>query len=120
MKLDYSIGYSGAGFLNLKIRENASISGYLPNISGWLSSDVEGSGEDYLPQIKKVLEGEVEEEEFWGNAYKVVIHKDYTTISYDFEYCNPKMVPCTLPTEMLYEIIEIWIKACEEHRSKQN
>ena len=107
--------------MNLQIRENDSISGYLPNISGWLSSDVQNMGESYfLPIFNKVLNEISEEEIIAGNAYETIIHKDYTTISYDFEYCNPKMVPCTLPTEMLYEILKIWIKAYEEHRNKQN
>ena len=118
MELEYSIKCSGAGFLDIEIKPNKSITGYLPNISGWLSSDVQNLAGYLLPKIKQILDGEIKEENFDGNAYEAIVSKEYTTISYIFEYCNPKMVPCTLPTEMLYEILKVWTKAYEEHRAK--
>ena len=120
MDFKYYIEEIGVGSINFMMEPNEQTVGYIHNVGGWLRCDVQGCGEDYLPKVKKVLEGEVEEEEFWGNAYKVVVHKDLTKISYDYEEDNPKMVHCTLPTEMLYEILEIWIKAYEEHQNKQN
>lgn len=120
MKFDYYIGCNEAGFLDFEVKDNEYITGYLPNISGWLSSDVQNLADYLLPKIKQILDGEISEDTFDGNAYEIVVRKDYTIISYIFEYCNPKMVPCTLPTEILYEILQIWKKAYEEHRNKQN
>ncbi len=120
MDFEYEFEEIG-GILEINIKECENITGYVHNIGGWLSSDVQGCGEDYLPRIKEILNSDnpYEEELFWGNAYKALVHKDYTTISYDFEEDNPEMVPCILPTKMLCEILEIWIKAKEEHRAKK-
>ncbi len=119
MTFEYRIG-EFAGNLELEIKPNERITGFLRNIDGWLVCDVQCFGEDYLTKIRTILNSEDpnSEELFWGNAYKAHVRKDFTTISYDFEYCNPKMVPCTLPTEMLCEILEIWIKAKAEHNAK--
>ena len=119
MNLNYHFEFVGRS-LRIFIEPNPEIKGYIHNIRGWLSSDVQSCGKDYLPKVKKVLEGEVNEEVFWGNAYKVIVHKENTKISYDYEEDNPEMIPCTLPTQMLYEILEIWIKACDEEREKEN
>ena len=120
MKFDYYIGRNEAGFLDFEVKDNEYITGYLPNIGGWLSSDVQNLAGYLLPKIKKILDGEIKEDTFDGNAYEAFVRCDYTTISYVFEYCNPKMVPCTLPTEMLYEILQIWEKAYEEYRAKES
>ena len=119
MNFRYHIENIG-GYIDLIVEPNEMTSGYINNVGGWLLCDVQGCGEDYLPKVKSVLEGEVEEEIFWGNAYKAVVHKDYTKISYDYEEDNPEMVLCTLPTEMLYEILKIWAKAREEHYKDKN
>lgn len=119
MKLKYHIENIG-GSIDLVVEPNEMTTGYIDNVGGWLLCDVQGCGEDYLPKVKNILDGKVEEEVFWGNAYKAIVRKDYTKISYDYEEDNPKMVPCTLPTEMLYEILQIWTKACEEQRAKEN
>ncbi len=118
MTFEYEIAIKN-GFLDMEIKPNEKVTGYIGNISGWLESDAECFSEEYLTKIKEVLQSNGEKEELlWGNAYKALIRKDTTTISYDFEDGNPEMVPCTLPTEMLCEILEIWIKAYEEHREK--
>ena len=115
MEFEYNLKLSKSGFLHIEIKPNGNMTGYIPNISGWLSSDVQNMGKTYfLPIFEKVIGGVSEEEVIAGNAYEAVIRKDYTTISYNFEYCNSKMVPCTLPTQMLYEILEIWIKAYDD------
>lgn len=119
MKFKYHIEKVGKS-IDLVVEPNEMTSGYINNVGGWLFCDVHSHAKEYIPQVKNVLEGKVEEEVFWGNAYKAVVRKDFTKISYDYEEDNPEMVPCTLPTEMLYEILEIWIKAYEEHRAKEN
>lgn len=114
MEIKYHFEYIEKS-IEFVLEPNDEVSGYIHNIGGWLHSDVQCWGEDYISKIKNVLEGKVEEEFFWGNAYKTLVHKDYTKITYSYEEDNPKMVPCTLPTEMLYEILQIWTKAREEH-----
>ncbi len=118
MTFEYELIYE-QGFLDIEIKPNGNISGYLGNIGGWLDCDVASTGWRDLAKIKEFLLNPNEEEIMLGsNAYTVLVHKETTTISYDFEEENPEMVPCTLPTEMLCEILEIWIKAYEEHREK--
>ncbi len=120
MNFNYNFEEIG-GFLEINIEKCENITGYVHNIGGWLLSDVQCFGSRYLSRIQEILNSDNpdEEELFWGNAYKALVHKDYTTISYDFEEDNPEMVPCTLPTKMLCEILEIWIKAKEEHIAKK-
>ena len=103
--------------MHLKIEKNEHITGYVGNIAGWLEADVQCSGRRYLSKIKKILKSSIlfKEEIFSGNAYEAHVKRDYTTISYDFEEEWPEMVPCTLPTQILYEILELWINACDEH-----
>ena len=105
------------GFIHLKIEKNEHITGYVGNIAGWLEVDVQSSGRRYLSKIKKILKSSTpfNEEIFSGNAYEACIRRDYTTISYDFEEEWPEMVPCTLPTQTLCEILELWINVCDEH-----
>ena len=119
MEFKYHIENIG-GSIDLIVEQNEMTSGYINNVGGWLFCDVRGHAKEYLPQIKSVIEGLTEEQIYWGNAYKAVVHKDFTKISYDYEEDNPEMVPCTLPTEMLYEILKIWIKACEEQDKDEN
>ncbi len=118
MELQYSFVEVGGGII-FRLEPNEKVIGYHHNIGGWLSCDVASTGWRDLAKVKEFLTNPNEEEVMLGsNAYTVLVHKDTTTISYDFEEENPEMVPCTLPTEMLCEILEIWIKAYEEHREK--
>ncbi len=118
MKFEYWFN-DNEPYFTMEIKPNENIKGCILNISDWLSSDVPCFDTKCLSRMKEILRSDIQEEEvFWGNAYRVVIHKDFTTISYNFEYANPKRIPCTLPTEMLCEILEIWIKAEAEHRAK--
>lgn len=118
MTFEYEV-LDNQGYMEFIVKPNEHITGFVPNISGWLESDVQGSGENYLPRIREIIFGsDYDEELFWGNAYKALVRKDTTTISYDFEDGNPEMVPCTLPTQMLYEILEVWIKVRKEYREK--
>lgn len=103
--------------MHLEMEKNEHITGYAGNIAGWLECDVQCLGRRYISKIKKILKGpdSFKEEIFSGNAYEAHVKKDYTTISYDFEEDWPEMAPCTLPTKMLYDVLEIWVKACDEH-----
>ena len=103
----------------MEIEPNEKIDGFIHHISGWLSGDVTSTGWRDLKKVKEFLKNPNEREIILGsNSYTVFVRKNTTTISYDYEYCNPEMVPCTLPTEMLCEILEIWIQAEKEHREK--
>ena len=118
MKFEYELVHEN-GFLDIEIKPHKNILGYLGNIGGWLDCDVGCTGWRDLAKVREFLANpDVDEIMLGSNAYTVIVHKDTTTISYDYEYCNPEMVPCTLPTEMLCEILEIWIQAEKEHREK--
>lgn len=124
MDFKYKIVYLGK-YPKLQVEPNEKITGYIHNIAGWLDSDVQSFGESfYLPRIKEILYGDnPDDEEFWwGNAYKATIRRDYSTIVDCFEEVRPDFVPCTLPTEMLLEILKIWIdvkKEFDEKRKKE-
>ena len=62
--------------------------------------------------LLKKLKGAVDSDYWSGNANTATFHKDVTVIECQFEECNDN--PCTLPTTMLREIVEIWIKECEK------
>ena len=119
MEFEYSFIDKEPYFI-MEIAPNENIKGCIGNISNWLSSDVQCFGKRYLARVKEILESSDlnEKEIFWGNAFETLVCKEVTTIKYTYEEENPHMVPCTLPTEMLCEILEVWIKAYEEHREK--
>lgn len=111
MKIQYSVGEIG-GFLDFEVKPCEQITGFIRNIDGWMESDIQ-SGTNYrlylndlkrmskIKDFSKVLEYE-------GNAYKIRISNDRTTISYIYEDSNPSMIPCTLPTKMLIRILKTW------------
>ena len=105
----------------MKIEPNSKMIGYVGNINGWFNCDVGSQGEKNLKAIKEYLKHPTEEYLLLGsNAYEVHVKKDFTTISYDYEYCNPQMVPCTLPTKMLCKLLKAWTKAEKKRRKKYN
>ena len=110
MKVKYNLEYD-RGFVLIKIEPNSQITGFLPNVEGWLECDVGSQGEKNLMAIKEYLKHPTEEYLLLGsNAYEVHVKKDYTTVSYDYEYANPEMVPCTIPTQMVCELLQAWTK----------
>lgn len=120
MDFEYELGKIG-GYLSFKIKPNSKIVGSTRNIDGWLESDVQCFGERYLSKIKTMLENEDanEEEVFSDNTYETRVKKDYTTISRDIGEEWPEMAPCTLPTSMLCEILQVWIKLVKDYSERQ-
>ncbi len=117
MEFKYYFEEIAPGIETFEIEPNEYLEGFVPHIGGWLTADVQCfAEEDYIPRVKEILESSnpAEEEEFVKNAYKTLVRKDYTTITYIFEEDNPHMVPCTLPTQMLLEILEVWANAVNE------
>ena len=107
--------------LSIRIEPNSQITGYLPNVAGWLECDVGSDGENNLTAIKEYLKHPTEEYLLLGaNAYETHVRRDYTIVSYDYEYANPGMVPCIIPTEMICELLKAWTKANKQHRKKYN
>lgn len=110
MKVKYHFEYVQK-ILFMRIEPNSQITGYLPNVAGWFHCDVGSQGEENLMAIKEYLKHPTDEYLLLGsNAYEVHVKKDYTTVSYDYEYANPEMVPCTIPTQMVCELLQAWTK----------
>ncbi len=107
--------------LSIRIEPNSQITGFLPNVEGWLECDVGSQGEKNLTAIKEYLKHPTEEYLLLGsNAYETHVRRDYTIVSYDYEYCNPTMIPCTIPTKMVCELLKAWTRADKQHRKKYN
>ena len=97
--------------LSIRIEPNSQITGFLPNVEGWLECDVGSDGENNLTAIKEYLKHPPEEYLLLGaNAYETHVRRDYTIVSYDYEYANPEMVPCIIPTKMVCELLKAWTK----------
>ncbi len=110
MKVKYHFEYVQK-ILFIRIEPNSQITGFLPNVEGWLQCDVGSLGEEELATVKKYLKHPTEEYLLLGsNAYEVHMKEDYTTVSYDYEYANPEMVPCIIPTKMVCELLKAWTK----------
>lgn len=108
--------------IDMDVDENEGIVGYLPYIGGWLSSDVQSGGEYELKEFEKLLaSGTIPEEgDPWrGNAYELDFGQEYSTISSLFDDDDPNRLSVTLPTDMLMEILKIWIKVCREDKMYQ-
>ena len=116
MKIKYHFEYEKQ-YMSIKVEPNSQITGFLPNVEGWLECDVGSQGEKNLTAIKEYLKHPTEEPLLLGsNAYEVHVKKDYTIVSYDYEYCNPTMIPCTIPTKMVCELLRAWTRADKQHR----
>ena len=120
MDFEYELGKIG-GYLSFKIKPNSKIVGSTRNIEGWLESDVQCFGERYLSKIKTIIENADtnKQEVFSDNTYEARVKKDYTTISRDIGEEWPEMAPCTLPTSMLCEILQVWIKLVKDYSERQ-
>ena len=102
----------------MNIKDNHQIIGDKEAISAWLMDDVR----DYIPilgYIDAVLKGEKEEELIWGNGYKAFVKPDITEIHFNYEEEDPSMKPCSLPTTMLREIVEIWFREYKKFKEQQ-
>lgn len=93
--------------------EVEEVEGDRATLTEWLDSDVQGS-EYTLKILKKVLSGECKEDEFGGNAFEVHVEKDFTKISCAFGEQVPNIKPCIVPTELLYEIVKVWLSEREK------
>ena len=112
MQIEYKIRTVGCSFA-MDIMPNSLISGEVELIGAWLYDDVQNDGKKFLPEIDKVLAGEIEVYDCSSPmANSAMIYKEKSIITCNFEECNDE--PCTLPTTMLREIVEIWIKECEK------
>ena len=106
------------GWLHIHILPNDLIKGDIFMIPAWLESDVQGSGNYELSSFKEFIENpEIEEDNFGGNACDVFAKRDFTTIQWEWHDKVPDS--CTLPTEMLYEILKIWVAKNKELREEK-
>ena len=106
------------GWLHIHILPNDLIKGDIFMIPAWLESDVQGSGNYELSSFKEFIENpEIEEDNFGGNACDVFAKRDFTTIQWEWHDKVPDS--CTLPTEMLYEILKIWVAKKQELREEK-
>ena len=87
------------------------VKGDKATLTGWLYVDV-GDYRKTLEYIDDVLSGKNEEDFLWGNAYKAYVRKDFTEIHFNFEEDVPTVMPCTVPTKLLREIVKAWL---DEH-----
>ena len=118
--MEYVFVETKTGRLFMKITPNKEIKGDVSRIGEWLKDDVM-DGYDVIAKVKEILDSsEPNEELFWGNGFKTFVNRKFSTIRFNWEEECPEIKPCTLPTQMLYEILEIWIKAYKEHSEKSS
>lgn len=104
--------------LRMKILPNEQIKGDIFMIEGWLFSDVPGVGGIWIAFQNFMKSSDEKEKEFGGNSMIVSAVKDgNSTIEWCFYDKSPNS--CTLPTEMLYEILKIWVAKKEELREEK-
>ena len=103
----------------MNLKNNSKIIGDKDAVSAWLMDDVR----DYtsiLDYIDAVLNGEKEEDLIWGNGYKAFVKPDITEIHFNYEEDDPSIKPCSLPTSMLREIVEIWLREYKNFKEEQH
>ena len=93
--------------------EVEEVGGDRTTLTEWLFSDVQGS-EYTLKILEKIVNGDCDEDEFGGNAFEVFAKKDFTKISCAFGEQVPNIKPCIVPTELLYEIVKVWLSEREK------
>ena len=105
-------------WLHIHILPNDLIKGDIFMVEAWLEGDIQG-GSYELELFKELIENpEKKEEKFWGNSMIVNLVKGgNSTIEWCFYDESPNS--CTLPTEMLYEILKIWVAKKEELRAEK-
>ena len=100
-------------YFSMSFDELDNVEGCKKTLSEWLVADVQSS-EFALKILEKVVSGECDEDEFGGNVFDVHVGKEFTKISFYFEKDNPKLKPCIVPTELLYEIVKVWLSEREK------
>ena len=103
--------------LRMHILPNEHIKGDIFMISAWLEGDVYKSDTLYYAMKAFIENPEIKEENFGGNSCDVFAKRDFTTIQWEWHDKVPDS--CTLPTEMLYEILKIWVAKKQELREEK-
>ena len=98
-------------YLDMIFDDVEEVKGDKETLTGWLNTDI-GGYQKTLEYIDDVLSGKNEEDFLWGNAYKAYVRKDFTEIHFNFEEDVPTVMPCTVPTKLLREIVKAWL---DEH-----
>ena len=98
-------------YLDMIFDDVEEVKGDKETLTGWLNTDIIGY-QKTLEYIDDVLSGKNEEDFLWGNAYKAYVRKDFTEIHFNFEEDVPTVMPCTVPTKLLREIVKAWL---DEH-----
>ena len=98
-------------YLDMIFDDVEEVKGDKETLTGWLNTDIIGY-QKTLEYIDDVLSGKNEEDFLWGNAYKAYVKKDFTEIHFNFEEDVPTVMPCTVPTKLLREIVKAWL---DEH-----
>ena len=102
--------------LNIHILPNEHIQGDIFMISSWLQGDVQT--DTLFKYFKAFMEDpDRDEYELSGNSCELLIKKDFTTIRWNWYDEVPDS--CTLPTEMLYEILKVWVAKNKELREEE-
>ena len=117
MDFEYVFKYTEQNSLRMEVIPNEKIKGDLSILTDWLHSDV-SIGTTELPKVKEVLESKGNKKaKIWGNAFIAKVNKKYTKIKW-----SVLKLPtyCKLPTEMLYEILQIWVKELKKDRENRN
>ena len=115
MKLIYFFETLKTGEIFMNIESTKEISGDPKRIGEWLTTDVR-DGNYVMERVNKVVRDNLSNEErIWMDGYDVIVKRDFSTIKFNYEEDCPEIKSCTLPTEVLYEILEIWIEEYKKH-----
>lgn len=117
MDFKYSFKDRGIFGLRMEIVPNEYIKGNIIMINSWLEGDIHKSDTIYN-YMKSFMENpEMKEANFGGNSCDVFANREYATIQWEWHDQVPDS--CTLPTQMLYEILQIWVAKQNELREEE-
>ena len=123
MNFEYYFENVTENSIEMIILPNKEISGDIYMITSWLFGDVHGS-DSFLYVFNEYMENpDMDEYELSGNSCELLMNKKFTTIRWNWYDQVPNS--CTLPTQMLYEILQIWVAKYkelreEEHKQEEN
>ena len=123
MDFEYYFEKVDKEWVKMIILPNKQISGDIYMITSWLFGDVMGS-DSFLYDFNEYMENpDMAEYELSGNSCELLMNKKLTTIRWNWYDQVPNS--CTLPTQMLYEILQIWVAKYkelreEEHKQEEN
>ena len=123
MNFEYYFENVTENSIEMIILPNKEISGDIYMITSWLFGDVHGS-DSFLYVFNEYMENpDMAEYELSGNSCELLMNKKLTTIRWNWYDQVPNS--CTLPTQMLYEILQIWVAKYkelreEEHKQEEN